>query len=255
MSQACELCSLCGRLTRTEHGAAYQFILHHILSGNVQTADLPVTVRVASHLCLAFVHPSPPGQQPAHCKCDANQTQLSARLTELKYTLASCRPARVETRSTGGTAACAVLQPALIGHLMRARADGFQPDAITAEMAMTATACLCGAGGPVSALKVDVFVTGGLGCMLRAAQRTVAAQPPVRREEAAARLLKNGVVCVLDAFALAVPQARALFLPAVTSSLRALAVGATTSEVPCTAQVAEARKLLADEVSPHKLYS
>ena len=98
---------------------------------------------------------------------------------------------------------------------MQACAGGFQPDTTTVLVAMTATACLCGAGGPVSALKVEVYCTGGLGCMLRAARRAVAAQPHAGREEAVARLLKDGLVCVMDAFALAVPQARAPSLPAV----------------------------------------
>ena len=110
---------------------------------------------------------------------------------------------------------------------------------------MTAAATLC-----VSCpLKVDVYCMGGLGCMLRAAQRAATAQPHAGREEAAARLLKDGVMVAMDAFVLAVPQARAHRLPAVQSSLQGLAVGAALSNVPRTAQVLEVHKLLADEVS------
>ena len=57
-------------------------------------------------------------------------------------------------------------------------------------------------------LAVELFSSGVLSALLRVAQRWVAAQPR-RRQDGAVTVLKHGLVNVVYAFGLTVPQARA----------------------------------------------
>ena len=64
-------------------------------------------------------------------------------------------------------------------------------------------------GGAYAPLAVELFCGGALGLWLRLAQRLVASKPPAEREDIAARLLTDGLVPMVQAFGLVVPQARA----------------------------------------------
>lgn len=58
-------------------------------------------------------------------------------------------------------------------------------------------------------LAIELFCGKALGAWLRLAQRLLAALPLAGREQLAARLVKDGLVPMVQAFGLVVPQARA----------------------------------------------
>ena len=96
-------------------------------------------------------------------------------------------------------------------------------------------------------LAVELFSSGVLSALLRVAQRWVAAQPR-GRQDGAVTVLKKGLVNVVYAFGLTVPQARAC-LPAKGSSPNSLLVLAAVIEVPLSMQIADIDRMMAEEVS------
>ena len=120
----------------------------------------------------------------------------------------------LEIHLTGSTAAPARLPHGPLTHLRQARADEHLPgrDVGFLQGLMTAVACLCGISAP---LTVEVFCGGALGALLRVALWLAAAQPHAQaKERVAEQLLREGLASAVDAFSLAVPQARAHPLPA-----------------------------------------
>ena len=69
-------------------------------------------------------------------------------------------------------------------------------------------------GGAYAPLAIELFCGGALGLWLQLAQRLVASKPPAEQEHIAVRLLTEGLVPMVQAFGLVVPQARAHCSPA-----------------------------------------
>lgn len=92
-------------------------------------------------------------------------------------------------------------------------AGDFLPDVDKLLLVVRAVMQLCGADAYIP-LVVELFCGGVLGALLHLAQRVVAAQPHAEQEEKIAEyLFHECLISAVEAFGVAVPQARAHPLP------------------------------------------
>ena len=100
-------------------------------------------------------------------------------------------------------------------------------------------------------LAIELFCGRALGAWLRLAQRLLAAQPLAGRVHLAQRLLKDGLVPMVQAFGLVVPQARARspLHPLSEHSVWCLLRRTAIKQVPFGAQVADMKGAIEGAVS------